>query len=470
MAGVTRTKNKHGEWRCWYNDPNAEPHQQWFWATKDRRKSKAIAQQKEAQARDRAANPDRSDTPAAEVMAAFFAWGEFQGGKHKRGWKPDYVRVVEPRVRWWLERLALETIGDLAGRLVDVEDGIRELAKSNAPKTVREYGAALHRFARWAVGRSFLGADPLAGLELPRGDPQVDWRALEREEIAALLKAAPLDRRLTYLVAILTGFRVNELRNLRVRHLHAASGELEYEGTWTKNGKSGRQPIPGDLARLLARSARGKVDTDALLWMPPKYREAKVIKADCSIAGITLETDRGKVVFHSTRDTFSTLLDRFGASKGEQTALMRQAPDTLAQRRYTDASPERMRAVLGRLWEAIEAASYAEIMQIAPTGDAMLSITAVGERCYDKVGWGDQRDSNPQPPEPQSGALTKLSYGHRGWTPCYQNAPAPSSVGATGSLCSNPIECRLRQKRSSRIDPLPLPSAATGRLRPAPAR
>jgi len=29
-------------------------------------------------------------------------------------------------------------------------------------------------------------------------------------------------------------------------------------------------------------------------------------------------------------------------------------------------------------------------------------------------GWGDRRDSNPQQPEPQSGALP-LSYGHHTW-------------------------------------------------------
>lgn len=77
MAGVTRTKNKHGQWRAWFNetDLDGKRRQHFFWATKDRRESKAIAQERETQARERAANPDRSDAPAAEVMAQFFAWG-----------------------------------------------------------------------------------------------------------------------------------------------------------------------------------------------------------------------------------------------------------------------------------------------------------------------------------------------------------------------------------------------------------
>ena len=36
-----------------------------------------------------------------------------------------------------------------------------------------------------------------------------------------------------------------------------------------------------------------------------------------------------------------------------------------------------------------------------------------GYSLSDLEGWGDRRDLNPRQPDPQSGALTRLSYGHQ---------------------------------------------------------
>src|SRR5262249_19459611 len=47
-----------------------------------------------------------------------------------------------------------------------------------------------------------------------------------------------------------------------------------------------------------------------------------------------------------------------------------------------------------------------------------------GEPPRDRVDWGGRGDLNPQPPEPQSGALP-LSYGHRGRQHCSTHHPRP---------------------------------------------
>src|SRR5690349_4780652 len=54
--------------------------------------------------------------------------------------------------------------------------------------------------------------------------------------------------------------------------------------------------------------------------------------------------------------------------------------------------------------------------------------------------WGGRRDLNPRQPDPQSGALTKLSYDHQYRAKAYVRRVAPSSLpwkrGNAGNACA----------------------------------
>jgi integrase len=146
--------------------------------------------------------------------------------------------------------LGLSTLANLDGILPQVEKELRSLhAKGRAGKTIANYAKTLAALCDWCLQRGYLADDPLKALAPFDTTPRTRRRAMTEEEITRLLGAVRVPRRRLLLeTALLSGLRVNELRNLTTNHLDRHQGGLNLDATWTKNRKSGFQPLPLSLA------------------------------------------------------------------------------------------------------------------------------------------------------------------------------------------------------------------------------
>ena len=125
-------------------------------------------------------------------------------------------------------------------------------------KTVHSYAESLAAFCDWCVSRQYLAADPLAALSSYDASAKTPHRELSSEEIQKLLAATPPYRALVYRVALETGYRQNELRNLTVGSLDLFGPSLPLPAEFCKDRRDARQPVSRELADELAALAKGK--------------------------------------------------------------------------------------------------------------------------------------------------------------------------------------------------------------------
>ena len=362
MAGVTHRRYADGCWRIWYIDRHGE--QRFAKGTPSRRESYQWALALET--RERAIRlgiiPEPSlaevhrDDPIEEVIEQHLAWGQAQGGLRRRPWSTEYANHKHSYLAFWVEQLQLKTLGDLQGRLVDVEVISRQLQEERTNKTVNDYLITLTSFCSWCIGREYFSRHPLQALQLLNDEPEVKRRALTVDEIGRLLDCAPPERRILYETVLLTGLRANEARQLTLDHLDLENDAILLDAKWTKGRRDTLQPLPRwFLQRLQAyggqkiagtlykkhRSKRLSVPATNPLFFVPEHT-ADAINADLKKTGIEKNTPQGKVDFHALRTTFATLLDEVGATEKTKEVLMRHQPANLTSKRYVKSRKERL--------------------------------------------------------------------------------------------------------------------------------
>ncbi len=298
-----------------------------------------------------------------EVSDEYCDWGQAQGGRSGHPWGERHARMRRAHLLWWAEQLHLETLADLTDVLPRAEKALRQVQKlGRAGKTVANYAESLAAFCDWCVDRGYLENDPLRRLGRFDTTPRDTRRPLTTEEIAKLLAASPPDRRLLYELALASGLRAKELRNLTVAHLNVERNGLFLEAAWTKNRRAGFQPLPADLVGRLAEAAKEKAPGDPLLWVP--VHTHRYIYADLAAAGVAKRLPGlGKVDFHALRVTFATLLMESGASAKECQTLMRHSTMQMTLDRYVKARPERLQAAAETVWQTMRKPASIETRQ-----------------------------------------------------------------------------------------------------------
>src|SRR5262252_3542962 len=119
------------------------------------------------------------------------------------------------QLAWWQTHLHLRTLGDCIHILPGVERLVQERAREGrSSQTLKHDRNALAAFLAWCTRLGYLERDPLQHLGPLHVVPTTTRRALTVEEIRNLLSHCPPARRLLYETAMLTGLRVNELRQL----------------------------------------------------------------------------------------------------------------------------------------------------------------------------------------------------------------------------------------------------------------
>lgn len=358
MAGVRAKRRSSGKYEGWFTNSNGK--QQHFTGTRSHAETKRIAQRLEDEHRQiRLGYTPRSSVVRrrfADAKAEYLAWGATQGGRGGRPWGHDHARKRRERLTWWEQHLHLDMVTDLHDSLPRVEAALRELhAGGRAGKTLSNYAEALAAFCDWALERGYLSTDPLKKFKDFDTTPQETRRAMTHEEMQRLLAVAPSHRRLLYEVALLSGLRGNELRQLSPDHLDVVECGLHLEAKWTKNRKQQFLPLPRVLVERLRdnteaalaqyhRTYKGIlppiIPATPLLYVPRDL--APKLDRDLRAAGIPKYTKVGKLDFHALRVTYINLVIASGVNPKEAQTLARHATAELTIVLYGRAADERL--------------------------------------------------------------------------------------------------------------------------------
>jgi len=212
--------------------------------------------------------------------------------------------------------------------------------QKKSPKTLNEYLVAMRAFLKWAQRLGYITRNPLEKIELLRvqGRQRRARRAYTPEEIQRLLTVA--GRRVPiYLLAVLTGIRRGEIKQLRWADvdLDGATPKITVPANISKNHYEDALPLHPDLAAALKKLKPASCKPEQLIFkgMFPGYIQ---FYADLKAAGIDWEDHGdGRLDFHSFRVTYCTQLAPGTPSERVRMALMRHRDPKQTAKTYTDA-------------------------------------------------------------------------------------------------------------------------------------
>jgi len=336
-------------------------------------------------------------------------------------------------------------------------------SRGAGPQTVNHYVRAVRGFFRWMVRAKRLRSNPLDTLSLlnTQTDVRHGRRELTADELRALLAATRASDRtfrgLTgeerfhlYLTAATSGFRASALANLTPADfdLKADPTTVTLAARFNKSRKQRVQPIPSEVGVELRKFLKTK-PADCPVWggtWAKDHRGAEMIRGDLEAAGIAYAVEgpdgAEHADFHSLRHSFLTLGGRSGIDLRTLQELAGHSKPELTAR-YSHRRLYDLAGAIGKLpniipTDGLEKASLKATgtdpvcTQLARTpckseqlqSSAGKSGGAGGTENEMKQplvsqGFGllqstadisslerGRRDSNPQPPDRQSGTLT----------------------------------------------------------------
>ena len=261
------------------------------------------------------------------------------------------------------------------------------------------------------VIRGYLRENPLAKLGKIDITPRSRYRALTIDETWRLLEIVPDYLRYTYILAMLSGLRANELRSLTRAHLDIRNSGLRLEPRWTKNREPGFQPLPqkfvkelvefadsGIVPQLYQQFARTLVvPRDPLVFV--NTHPARELDGYLRAAGIPKETPEGKVAFHALRTSFVTLTYEAGATHREAQELARHKTPGLTANVYGRTRSERLAGIAEKVGEAVLSGGMGAHMVHPMEGDVTSQIVKYQPQQTLRATGTDWRrgDSNPRP-------------------------------------------------------------------------
>lgn len=245
------------------------------------------------------------------------------------------IEILDLRLSKMANLCQWQRLGD-----IDTQSFIRfrdtgDIAKLS-PKTRNDYHQTIRQFCRWCVKNGRLPIDPFQNLATVKvnGDIRRQRRALTDTEVNRLLSVSPEPRRTVYMLALLTGLRRNEIRQLKWTdiNLQAVKPFVMVRASTTKNGKQAVMFLREDLTEALRRLPQ---DRDTVCRCPKIITFYK----DLNSAGIDRKDKQGRIVdFHSLRHTLATNCARNNVPLRTAMEVMRHSDIRLTTKTYTDAS------------------------------------------------------------------------------------------------------------------------------------
>ena len=283
----------------------------------------------------------------------------------ERGKDDMYVAPCEARVMRLSAECGWRTLADIDA---DAFDRWRETATSKVAhnrkysegadrvpmgaRTKNHYLETLRAFCNWCVKRKRIGGNPVAHVEKvdQAGALRRERRPLTEDELGRLLAAVPDEYQLLYRVALATGLRMDELRQLRWGGLRLANGDkphVQLRAKATKARRADFVPLRAELAELLTLTRGVAIDGDNVFARVPRATEHRRWLAAAGIPYTDAEGRRADL--HALRHTYGTLLSKAGVSPREAMELMRHTDLRQAMKVYTDPRLFNLSAAVERL-------------------------------------------------------------------------------------------------------------------------
>ncbi len=274
--------------------------------------------------------------------------------KARRNNTAVHARVMAMNVLRVLRACKAELISQINSG--DVQKVVSEFGV--CPNTRRHYLTSCKDFTDWLRRDKRAGEDPLADVPLPLADadPTFERAPLTVEQFRALMthmraliakggkyKSTDMsrwpatDRMLVYWTAVCTGYRQNELRQLRASQLFLNDPQpaIDILAGNAKNKKRATVPIPAELAAELRAYTKHLAPAARVFSIPSRPAVISHFKRDAKAAGIPIDTmgDIEIIDFHSLRATAITWwLDIFGLSVKQVQVLARVSSPHLIAR------------------------------------------------------------------------------------------------------------------------------------------
>ena len=204
----------------------------------------------------------------------------------------------------------------------------------------------MKQFGSWMVNDQRVSESPFKYLKNINSDgsERHPRRSLEIDEARRLLEstqAAPerfgmtgFERALLYRLAIETGLRANELRNLTISSFNLKTYTVTAVASYSKNRKEYTLPLKKDTAVILKSYFAGKMPSSKAFRVPDKPID--MLRPDLEDANIPYVDDEGRYAdFHALRHTTGSFLVASGAHPKVVQSIMRHSDINLTMGRYT---------------------------------------------------------------------------------------------------------------------------------------
>ena len=242
---------------------------------------------------------------------------------------------------------------------------LRNNGKGISAQTYNWYRQAIKQFCNWMVQNDRATESPLthlSGLDV-KADRRHDRRALEIDEVRRLLETTKTgltrfgmsgyERYLLYKLAVETGLRRNELRNLKVSSFDFKALTLVVSSGYTKNKQEAVQSLRPDTAAELKQFFMDKLPNVKAFGGTYKQltdKTANMLKADLADAGIDYQDESGQYFdFHALRGETGTLLAKSGVHPKVAQSIMRHSDINLTMSLYTHTLRGQESEAVGKL-------------------------------------------------------------------------------------------------------------------------
>jgi len=214
-------------------------------------------------------------------------------------------------------------------------------------KTANYYLKAFQHFARWMVEDRRATTSPVTHLrtvQVDKQDLRRQRRPLEPDEVRLLLEATRdaeprfgltgHQRAMIYRLAVETGLRANEIRNLKVESFDFGKCTVTVQDHTAKNRKEKTLPLRPDTAAEIQGLLASKLPAAQAFEVPGKPID--MLRPDLEAAGIGYVDDAGRYCdFHSLRHTTGSLLAASGVHPKIAQEIMRHSDINLTMSLYT---------------------------------------------------------------------------------------------------------------------------------------
>ena len=277
--------------------------------------------------------PELDEDPFWRLVAAFLV------EQRREQTRRAYFNDLRAWYAWCVER----ELHPLAARRHDVALWARQLAnapqrsgKPEAPASIARRLSCLSSFYGYGVEVDVLEDNPVANVKRPRVPDASMSVGLARDELQALLDAAPADGpRSEALITLLAynGLRIDEALSRDVEHLGHQLGHRVLRIS-RKGGRDALEPLSPPVERALDAHLAGR--TTGPLFLDDRGRRMyeaqawRLVRRLARKAGIK---SAGQLSPHSLRHTFATSLDHAGVALQDIQDAMGHA-DPRTTRRY----------------------------------------------------------------------------------------------------------------------------------------